>query len=186
MPPMRTLLMHDLADDTPYANALATAGHQVVRCSPNGRPQFPCAGARGDCPLDATVDVAVVVHDRSTDDIAPGEAGVVCALRDRIPLVVAGANAHSPFGERVDAVAASVDDVPAACERAVAARLARAGRSVTDATGTPASIARRGDELRVTLPPGTTERQAVLVHQAVRREFPTARSIFIGTTPEDR
>lgn len=178
---MRALLMHDAGDDTLYARALTDAGYDVVRCGPAGRPAFPCNGRQGACPLDATVEVAVVVHDRPTADIGVGEAGVVCALRDRVPLVVGGNHTHSAFGEAVDAVAVSAADVGPACERAVAAHMARAGRAVTTATGVEATLTRRGDEIRVALPADASERDAVLAHQAVRREFPTARSIVIGT-----
>lgn len=180
---MRTLLMHDLGDDTLYAKALTDAGHEVVRCGPAGQPAFPCDGTLGTCPLDATVEVAVVVHDRPTTDIGVGEAGVVCALRDRVPLVVGGNHTHSAFGEAVDAVAVSPADVGPACERAVAARMARAGRAVTTATGVEVTVTKHRDEVRVALPTDTSERIAVLAHQAVRREFPTARSIVIGTSP---
>ncbi|HET7719874.1 MAG TPA: hypothetical protein VFK43_07910, partial [Acidimicrobiales bacterium] len=124
---MRILLLHDdHADERPVARALEDAGHEIRRCAPPGKPAFPCMGATASsgapshqCPLDGTVDVAVVVHDRPSTTLAAGEAGVVCALRDGLPLVVAGSAAPSPYTARADAIAGGLGDVAAACDRAV-------------------------------------------------------------------
>lgn len=62
------------------------AGHVTVRCdTPDGRS--PCRGvvAGGDCPLDEHVDVAVLVPGPGAGDLAHG---AICAVRDRVPLVV--------------------------------------------------------------------------------------------------
>lgn len=179
---MRTLLVSDISDDTPVALALTAAGHEVLRCGPAGRHRFPCRAAEGDCPLDATVDVAVVLHDRPSADIGAGEAGVVCAIRDGLPLVVAGNGAHSPFRVRADSVAASVGDVVDACHRAVSARDRRLARTVTAAVGVEATVTVRGDVVDVRLPEGTPEHVAVLAHQALRRAHPRARAVVVGTT----
>jgi hypothetical protein len=181
---MRVLLLHDSTPDTGVADALLTSGHGVVRCSEPGRPAFPCAGLEGSCPLDGTVDVTVVVHDRPTTEIARGEAGVVCSFRDAVPVVLAGNGSFSPFLGRCDAVAASVDDVPAACERAVAAAEARASDDVTAFVGAPAIVTRRGDAVKVVLAADATSRHTVRAHQAAARLFPSARTIDVSAGVE--
>ncbi len=80
------------------AMQLAAAGHDVVRCHAEGAPAFPCTGLAGDgCPVEDGVDVAVTVrtHPRSTP--SPTEDGVICALRRRVPVVVAGRTLFQPF-----------------------------------------------------------------------------------------
>lgn len=176
---MRTLLLHDITIDQPVADVLSRAGHDVVRCSEPGQPAFPCSGADGSCPLDGSVDVAVVVHDRPSAELAVGEIGVVCALRDGIPVVLAGNHSQSAFASRCDAVAADTQDVPAACERAVAAA-DRAAGFVSRFCGADAVVVRRGHAVRVQLAPGATERHAVLAHQAVKCLFPTVRTIDVA------
>ncbi len=177
---MRVLLL-DTTPDTRVADVLLASGHDLVRCSEPGRPAFPCAGLEGACPLDGTVDVTLVVHDRPTTEIATGEVGAVCSLRDAVPLVLAGNGASSPFLCRCDAVAVSVDDVPAACERAVAAAERRASDDVTASAGTPAAVTRRGDAVKVLLAAGATSRHTVRAHQAAARLFPSARTIDVAT-----
>jgi len=176
---MRALLIHDLTPDDAVAAMLETAGHEVVRCNPPGQTEFPCAGMEGRCPLSAPVDVAVLVHDRPSTDLAPGEAGAVCALRDGIPLVVAGNHTHSPFAVRADAVALSIEDVPDACYEAVASAMRRAGDAVAAAAHVDARVSRWGDTVRVTLGEGADERSGVLAHQAARVQFPRAKRIDI-------
>jgi hypothetical protein len=181
---MRVLLLHDGTPDTGVADALRASGHRLVRCSEPGRPAFPCAGLEGACPLDGTVDVTVVVHDRPTSEIVTSAVGAVCSLRDAVPLVLAGNGYSSPFLCRCDAVAVSVDDVPAACERAVAAAERRASHDVTAAAGRPAAVTRRGDAVKVVLAPGATSRHTVLAHQAAARLFPSARTIDVSAGVE--
>ena len=80
------------------AAELRAAGHEVVRCHAEGAPVFPCSGLAGiGCPVDDGVDVAVTVraHPRSTP--SPTEDGVICALRRRVPVVVAGSTLFQPF-----------------------------------------------------------------------------------------
>jgi hypothetical protein len=164
--------MHDKTTaDRGVTSALTRAGHDVVRCWEPGSPS-PCVAADGGgCPLDGSVDVAVAGDDAF---------GVVCALRDGVPVVLAGAGSHSAFDGRWDAVASSADDVPAACERAVGAAAQRAGRYVSSFAGAPASVERHGHHVRVQLDADADGRTAVLAHQAATRLFPNARSIDIG------
>jgi hypothetical protein len=109
---------------------LEVAGHHVVRCTDPGEPEFPCNGLRPErgCPLDAGVDVVLVIRTQPGRKVAPGEFGVTCALRRDVPLVVAGRTLLHPFErwaiEPVDgAVAEVADDVARACERAARPQL---------------------------------------------------------------
>jgi hypothetical protein len=82
------------------AEELAAANCEIVRCVEPGRPAFPCAGLRnGACPLDVEgpVDVAVAVRTRAHPRPRLAELGALCALRDRIPLVIAGTSVLNPF-----------------------------------------------------------------------------------------
>lgn len=171
---MKALLLHDLVPDGLAHAVLSDAGYDVVRCSGSHLRPFPCVGMDGNCPLDGSVDVAVVVHDRPTADFHPGEVGVVCALRDGIPVVTAGNGAFAPFRNEATVVAAGVSDLPAACERAIAARAARLGRAVG------ATVEVRGDQVRATLPTDATPQDAIAVHQALVTAVPGARTIDVG------
>ena len=170
--------MHDITDDHLVAERLEGAGYDVVRCN-DGTNSCPCTGATGSCPLDGSVDVAVVVHDRPSVDLAVGEVGVICALRDGIPVVVAGNHTQSPFDGRCDGVAGHVDDVPEACQRARTAAMSRASEFVTQFTGGDADVVRHGHRVEVVLGSDATERQAVRAHQAAFRLFPSARTIDV-------
>jgi hypothetical protein len=176
---MRALLMHDELPDDAVAGALTAAGFDLVRCYDPGRATFPCRGAKGSCPLDGRVDVAVVVHHRDSDDLAPSELGAVCALRDAIPLVVAGNHTQSAYGSSCDAVADDVDSVVAACWRAIAAADHRASDYVGTFAGARAEVTRRGHTVTVRLPADATEGQSVLAHQAASRLYPSARIISV-------
>jgi hypothetical protein len=175
--------MHDIIPDTAVAATLAAAGYDVVRCSEDGEPTFPCSGAAGSCPLDGSVDVAVVVHDRPSVDLAVGEVGAVCAFRDGVPVVLAGNHSQSPFGGRADAVAVDTADVPSACRRAVDASMARSSDFVSRFAGTDAAVVRRGHSVQITLERPATEAQAVLAHQAANKLFPSARTIDVRRRP---
>ena len=170
---MRTLLLHDSAYDGDVAATLEAAGHEVVRCSPSPTHRFPCVGIDGPCPLDGTVDVAVVVHGGPAQAFDPGEAGVVCALRDGVPLVVVGSAARSPFGLLASAVGVGPADVDAACHRAVAARDHRLGRLV----GGHVQI--EGRCVRATLPVGATPADTVRAHRALGDAVPGAQVIDV-------
>jgi hypothetical protein len=174
---MKALLLHDIVPDAAVARQLAEAGYEVVRCAPTGTKAFPCVGMSGTCPLDGSVDVAVVVHDRPTTEVATGEVGTICARRDDIPIVIAGNGTHSPLQEVATAVAPSVDDVVGACERAVAAREARLGRIA----GGIVRVA--GGQVRATLPSWASTADVVRAHQQLTEAVPTARSIDIAVSP---
>lgn len=102
---------------------LTDRGHHVSRCHESARPGFPCRALEGEgrCPLaDPGIDVAVTVRDHPGTLTSVGEDGVSCALRARVPLVVAGRVALHPYEDWADEV---VEDgnVADACERVAAA-----------------------------------------------------------------
>jgi hypothetical protein len=176
---MKALLVQDPALGDVVADVLERAGHDVTRCGPSPNRRFPCRGVDGGCPLDGSVDVAVAVHSRSPGDLGLGEAGVVCALRDGIPVVVAGDAAGCAYREHVAAVAAGLDDVAAACGRALDARDRQLGRLVGG------RVERRGDEVRAILPPGTEPAAAVRAHRTLADALPKARTIDVRIARPD-
>lgn len=171
---MKALLLHDIVPDGAAAAALGSAGHEVVRCSPSGTRSFPCRGITDRCPLDGTVDVAVVVHGKPTTDVAPGEVGAICARRDGIPLVVVGTGARTPLYELAAATAASLGDLPDACERVLAGKEARLGRAVGG------TVRLAGGRVKVALPAWATTADVVRAHQYLTEAVPAARSIDVA------
>src|SRR6266508_2401544 len=102
---------------------LTDRGHRVSRCHEPGRPAFPCRAleGQGPCPLsDPGIDVAVTVRAHPGTRPSPREDGVACALRARVPVVVAGRVALNPYEEWADEVVED-GDVVGACERVVGA-----------------------------------------------------------------
>jgi hypothetical protein len=109
---------------------LTSAGHEVVRCHEAGAPAFPCRALDPDdgCPLrDRVVDVALTVRNRPRLQPAPQEDGVTCAVRQHVPLVVAGPNVMNPFEPWAVEVLDRTYNVVEACERAAVAPLPRHG-----------------------------------------------------------
>ena len=170
---MRTLLLHDLALDGDVAEALERAGHTITRCGTSPSRPFPCQGLEGRCPLDGSVDVAVVVHSGPPGMFHVGEAGVVCALRDGVPLVVAGDAGDCAYREQVSAVAASADDVDDACRRAVDARARRLGRLIGG------RVEVQGREVHAVLPAGAESADTVRAHRVLADALPSARTIDV-------
>lgn len=81
---------------------LEAGGHEVVRCHEAGAAAFPCAGLHeaGSCPLDGGgVDVALTVRRHARSVPTPHEDGAACALRMRVPLVVAGEAGLNPYAD---------------------------------------------------------------------------------------
>ncbi len=125
---MHILLMEtDRRASDHAAHRLRDAGHTVSRCHEPGLPTFPCNGLCGDrgCPLDGPdpVDAVVTVRAHPYPRPTAFEDGVVCALRRRVPLVVTGTSALSPF-DKWTAVVADELDVVEACKTAVAQPIA--------------------------------------------------------------
>lgn len=82
------------------APMLEAQGCEVLRCHEPGEPAFPCNALIPGraCPLDVGFEVVVTVRARAASTITPGEVGVVCALHNEIPLVVAGVGGWDPLG----------------------------------------------------------------------------------------
>jgi len=102
---------------------LTDRGHRVSRCHSTERPAFPCRALEGQrpCPLaDPGIDVAVTVRVNPGTLPSLGEDGVACALRARVPLVVAGRATVNPYEDWADDVVED-GDVAGACERVVTA-----------------------------------------------------------------
>ncbi len=98
---------------------LQAAGHRVERCHEPGARAFPCAALNpGRCPLeDGEIDVVLTVRARSHPRPSQLEDGVTCALRQHVPVVVAGRTNLNPYA-RYDVAVAGVDDVVETCELA--------------------------------------------------------------------
>lgn len=97
---------------------LEARGHQVHRCHDPETEAFPCLGlSTGHCPIEhEAIDVVLTVRGQSHAQPTPLEDGVTCALRRRVPVVVAGQTSPNPF-EQYGATTAQFD-VVGACERA--------------------------------------------------------------------
>ena len=82
------------------ATELEAGGCRVLRCHEPGEPAFPCnALVQGRvCPLDVGFDVVVTVRARPLSEPCQAELGVICALHQGVPLVVAGVASERPFG----------------------------------------------------------------------------------------
>lgn len=96
---MRVLIME--SDPSAAAGLVAELqdrGHEVVRCHDPSAPAFPCNALTGRCPLDDDpVEVAVVVREHPWPRPTALERGVTCAIRARVPLVVAGRVVLNPY-----------------------------------------------------------------------------------------
>ncbi len=101
------------------AAALEDAGFGVLRCHEPGEPAFPCnALVEGrTCPLVVGFDVVATVRARPLDTMAPGELGVVCALRHGIPLVAAGVAPDRLFGPWATITVEQGGELVGACEK---------------------------------------------------------------------
>lgn len=73
--------------------ALRAAGHDVVGCFEAGQTTLPCKGFLGEagCPLDERpIDVALDVRGDGGPPDSDREAGVRCAMRRGVPVMVLG------------------------------------------------------------------------------------------------
>ncbi|MHB8681608.1 MAG: hypothetical protein ACYDA2_05890 [Acidimicrobiales bacterium] len=102
------------------APMLEAQGCEVLRCHEPGEPAFPCNALipGRTCPLDAGFEVVVTVRARAVSTITPGEVGVVCALHNEIPLVVAGVGAGDPLGRFTARLVDQGGDVASAAKAA--------------------------------------------------------------------
>ena len=165
---MRTLLIESSSGAASgVAESLGAAGHEVVRCHPHAEGaeggSVLCSGLSEDgCPLDGhgPVDVAISVREPGAGEPRASEAGVTCAIRGGLPVVVVGAGPGHPFEPWTES-AASADDALDAVDRAVqragerrAEPLQREAERVLEAEGADAgkvqvSVVRDGDAAHV-------------------------------------
>lgn len=105
------------------ATELEAGGCTVLRCHEPGEPAFPCnALIQGrTCPLDVGFDVVVTVRARPLSEPSQAELGVVCALHQGVPLVVAGVASERPFGPWAALAVEQGGDVVTACEKVTGA-----------------------------------------------------------------
>ena len=167
---MRTLLIEATpADRDSLAADLYAAGHDVVRCHPVDGPAFPCAGLRHEgCPLDgAPVDVAIAVRDEAATPPTADEAGITCAARIGLPIVVVAPDGPNPFAPWAEPCSDPADVVDA-CGRAVDALARR--RAEPLAVEARRVIALEGEH------PGA-------VHVVVRRDGDTAHVRVLTDRP---
>jgi len=184
---------------------LEDSGHVTVQCHDEREPVFPCKGVTARCPLDdGRVDVALAVRNHAWPRPTVFDRGVTCALRDAVPVVVAGAVALNPYDEWAAAVIGRDADVVETVERvalapttvpeAVACDTLRAGLV---ASGVPAwsarlaraEVAKQAGRIAIALfmPPGVTawtaQNVASYVVTAVRANDRRARVIDLRIVP---
>jgi hypothetical protein len=137
--PNRQLLLLETDDErSPEVEAaLVDAGFTIRRCAEPDDPSFPCALLKtGRCPLDdGLVDVALDVRKHPWPYPTAREHGVQCALRQRVPVVVAGAVRRHPFEQWAAITVDGTSGVSQACEVAVQLRLEGVRSAVRDAVG---------------------------------------------------
>jgi hypothetical protein len=102
--------------------ALEAAGHRVHRCYDDPDAAGPCRGLASppDCPVDGSVDVALVVRPGHSEAPAHFEEGVSCAVRAHVPVVELGADEAEPFRPWITTRVPEGGDVAEACADAIA------------------------------------------------------------------
>jgi hypothetical protein len=171
------------------ASSLHAAGHVVHRCHDQRDLGLACAALRGGaCPLEAEpIDVAVTV--RTEEGVRPqiGDDGVFCAIRRRVPVVVAGAVRTHPFlrfpHTRASAGQSLVESVDAAVATlADHTRVATLEAQRCVGPDAMATVTRRHGGLFIELDGvgEKRERAAVRVAGAVRAFDPYAPSIDVS------
>jgi hypothetical protein len=131
MTALRVLVTEDVRGAADEAVAeLEQAGHTVLRCCEPTGAAFPCAALRDGsrCPLDAQIDVALAVRRHSHPRPTRREVGVSCALKARVPLVVAGHGGCDPFAQWESEFLPRTHQIVEACERVARAPLWEHGR----------------------------------------------------------
>jgi hypothetical protein len=121
------------------AAALEDAGFGILRCHEPGEPEFPCNAliTGRTCPLEVGFDMVATVRARPLDTMAPGELGVVCALRHGIPLVAAGVAPERLFGPWAAVTVEQGGELVTACEKV-------AGEVYAEFVATPSVRSPRG------------------------------------------
>jgi len=130
------VLESDRGAATVACHELEDAGHTVRVCHEPGCGAFPCNALRDgeSCPLSGEpIDVALDIRRKPRSQPTALEDGVACAIREHVPLVVAGPAVFSPYAEYATETRADTFDVVTACERAAEAPLARHTAAAQDA-----------------------------------------------------
>ena len=137
--------------------ALESAGHTATTCFEGSAPPFPCTGvAGGPCPLDdGSVSVVVGTRDAPVPCLLPREVGLTCALRARLPVVLAGERSWYPVDAFADAIVPLEGRaIVGACEAVVSGRSPaheQAANEVLACTPMSAEVRRNGPELDVVI-----------------------------------
>jgi hypothetical protein len=122
MTPLRVLVTEAERGSAAIAvDELQAAGHEVLRCHPAGSQVFPCIALEDPsaCPLHGgSVDVALDVRRHSHHIPSRREEGTICALRQHIPVVVAGGASIDPITDYAAEFVDTPYDVVEAVERA--------------------------------------------------------------------
>ena len=143
---MRVLMPETRSDAALNAKrVLSRAGHAVETCAPDAKSR--CVALRGGrCPLEVSpVDMVVLVRAVASPDRLPGEEGVLCGARRRIPVVVAGAGAAHPYAD-IATVDDETDDVLTTVE--MVGGLPLADHTVAASAALHTCLAQRGVALR--------------------------------------
>lgn len=198
---MRVLVVEShLGASRSLKGQLERRGHDVLTCHADDHERHGCRAVdpQQGCPLDRQkVDVAVDVRRSYHADTRPLEQGAICAVRARVPLVVAGTSTDSPLEPWATSVV--VGDVPAIVDavEAVDGSLAPMHQRVVDEAldrllpdeGATA-IVRRGPDLihvdlslPVHLTNAASEMVAVRVVDAVRRFDRTTATVDVALAP---
>ena len=179
------------------ARSLREAGHVVHACHDEGDVDATCGALRGEsCPLEADpVDLVVTVRPMGAPKPTPLEDGVLCAVRRKVPVLVAGSTAGDPWA-RWERLVWPGTDLAEPVARAAEAPLAEHSYAATAAlrrslaaAGLPidpvARVVRAGAYLKVVvacdapLPASVAQRAAVRICQTVRAVDPWARGIDV-------
>jgi hypothetical protein len=97
--------------------ALHARGHRTHRCHAVDGEPVPCAGLRDPsaCPLEGTIDVALLVRRGVQPQPLPHEDGVRCALRAGVPVLEDGPDLLDPYASWITARVGPSGDVASAC-----------------------------------------------------------------------
>ncbi|HUI47397.1 MAG TPA: hypothetical protein VL119_01795 [Acidimicrobiia bacterium] len=163
----------DAGAAAPARAELENAGHRVQECRDPHGAAFPCnalVDGRG-CPFDGSpLDVVLDVRSGVRSQPSAREDGVVCALRQYVPVVIAGSSVLNPYEGFATEILDGNADLVAACERAACAPLEAHSRA--------AELALHGDLARRSADAG--------VHATVRRRRGSLLITVSHTGPLDR
>jgi len=198
---MRVLVVEShLGASQQLQDQLEQRGHRVLTCHADGLERRGCRAVDPEegCPLDVEpVDVAIDVRRTYHPDPRPLERGAICAVRARVPVVVAGTSVDSPLEDWATEVVQG--GVPAMIEavEAVDGSVSPMHQKVVDDAledilpGAGASaVVRRGEdriEVAMTLPDDVStaesEMVAVRVVAAVRLFDRATTTIDVSRVP---